>query len=162
LIGSTQLRGQSKPTPGIRKDFSRSQKVINHKESILIGTHCYLLIFTSLSEQTNRSQLQNALRARGSAASIPLELVSPTPYQQAVEYHGYLVYDADRGGAFGTVSLAVHQVTAENVVIKKLRRNTKTSKEIDEEVAKLKSLSHVRYLLDYKPSRRANQHRIML
>ncbi|KAH8712061.1 hypothetical protein GQ44DRAFT_776258 [Phaeosphaeriaceae sp. PMI808] len=58
LVGSTQLRGQSKPTPGTSKDLSKSQKVINHNESILIGTHCYLLTFTSLPEQTNRSQLQ--------------------------------------------------------------------------------------------------------
>jgi hypothetical protein len=140
--------------PGTSKDFSRSQKVINHNESILIGTYCYLLTFTSLPQRTNRNQLQNALHERGTAPSIPLELVSPTPCQQAFEYHGYLVYEADRGGAFGTVSLTVHQVTAENVVIKKLRRNQRTSNGIDEQVAKLKSLSHVR-LLDRNSSSRA-------
>jgi hypothetical protein len=70
--------------------------------------------------------------------------MSPTPYQQATEYHGYLIYDADRGGAFGTVSLAVNQTTADHVVIKKLKRNKKTYLIIDEEVKKLRSLSHVR------------------
>ncbi|PSN58949.1 hypothetical protein BS50DRAFT_682534 [Corynespora cassiicola Philippines] len=142
LVGPTELRGQPKPTPGTPKDLSKSQKVINHKEGILIGTHYYHFVYTDLPDKINKAQIQRALGNYGSTPSIPLELISPTPYQQATEYHGYLIYEADRGGAFGTVSLAVHQATADYVIIKKVRRDRKTCVIIDEEVEKLKSLSH--------------------
>ncbi|KAF2820885.1 serine/threonine protein kinase [Ophiobolus disseminans] len=96
------------------------QASLQHGTGIRLGDLTYLLVYTDLNQEQQQQQreLKEALQ-RTSAENIKsVMLLSPTPSNSTIDYHGYSIFDAHLHGTTSIVSLGYDKSNGQPVAVK--------------------------------------------
>ena len=115
-----------------------------HETGITVGELSYKLVRTAVSETTLREQLLTWRKELGISSFEPPSYLAPTPSPDDYKYHGYVIKAVFAQGSTCSVSAGVDERTGKAVAVKKMLRNQRNWRLVQNEIEVSKDVgSHV-------------------